>query len=85
MHLMWVMQVHHIDTDYYNHFFGGDAYGPTHAAPHGDLASMRPDIGTMRVQHSKISLPMSALGHKRTLHRLRPMSALPPKTDIAGP
>jgi nitroreductase len=32
MHLMWVMQVHHIDTDYYNHFFGGDAYGPTHAA-----------------------------------------------------
>jgi hypothetical protein len=32
MHLMWVMQVHHIDTDYYNHFFGGDAYGQTHAA-----------------------------------------------------
>jgi hypothetical protein len=32
MHLMWVMQVHHIDTDYYNRFFGGDAYGPTHAA-----------------------------------------------------
>jgi hypothetical protein len=32
MHLPWVMQVHHIDTDYYNRFFGGDAYGPTHAA-----------------------------------------------------
>jgi len=32
MHLMWVMQVHHIDTDYYNRFFGGGAYGPTHAA-----------------------------------------------------
>jgi hypothetical protein len=32
MHLMWVMQVHHIDTDYYNRFFGGAAYGPTHAA-----------------------------------------------------
>lgn len=31
-HLMWVMQAHHIDTDYYNHFFGGDAYGPTYAA-----------------------------------------------------
>jgi hypothetical protein len=32
MHLMWVMQAHHIDTDYYNRFFGADAYGPTHAA-----------------------------------------------------
>ena len=32
MHLMWVMQVHHIDTDYYDRFFGSDAYGPTHAA-----------------------------------------------------
>jgi hypothetical protein len=32
IHLMWVMQAHHIDTDYYNRFFGGDAYGPTHAA-----------------------------------------------------
>lgn len=32
MHLMWVMQAHHIDTDYYDRFFGGDAYGPTHAA-----------------------------------------------------
>jgi hypothetical protein len=31
MHLMWVMQVHHIDTDYYDRFFGSDAYGPTHA------------------------------------------------------
>jgi hypothetical protein len=28
-------------------------------------------------------LTMSALGHKRTLNRLRPMSALPPKADIA--
>jgi hypothetical protein len=26
------MQVHHIDTDYYNRFFGSGAYGPTHAA-----------------------------------------------------
>src|SRR4029077_2347153 len=26
---------------------------------------------------------MSALGHKRTLKRLRPMSAIPPKADIA--
>jgi hypothetical protein len=27
---------------------------------------------------------MSALGQKRTLKRLVPMSALPPKADIAG-
>jgi hypothetical protein len=32
MHLMSVMQVHHIDTDYYDRFFGPGAYGPTHAA-----------------------------------------------------
>jgi hypothetical protein len=32
MHLMWVMQAHHIDTDYYDRFFGSDAYGPQHAA-----------------------------------------------------
>lgn len=31
MHLMWVMQVHHIDTDYYDRFFADGAYGPTHA------------------------------------------------------
>ena len=24
----WVMQVHRIDTDYYNRFFGGAGYGP---------------------------------------------------------
>jgi hypothetical protein len=32
MHLMWVMQAHHIDTDYYDRFFGPGSYGPTHAA-----------------------------------------------------
>jgi hypothetical protein len=32
MHLMWVMQAHHIDTDYYDRFFGTDAYGPQQAA-----------------------------------------------------
>ncbi len=31
MHLMWFMQVHHIDTDYYDRFFRPGAYGPTHA------------------------------------------------------
>ena len=31
MHLMWAFQAHHIDTDYYDRFFGPGAYGPTHA------------------------------------------------------
>ena len=30
MHLMWVMQAHHIDADYYDRFFGPGAYGPAH-------------------------------------------------------
>jgi hypothetical protein len=32
MHLMWFMQAHHIDTDFYDTFFRKGAYGPTHAA-----------------------------------------------------
>jgi hypothetical protein len=32
MHLMWVMQTHHIDTDYYDKFFGPGSYAETHAA-----------------------------------------------------
>ena len=32
MHLMWVMQAHHVDTDYYDYFFGSHAYGPTRAS-----------------------------------------------------
>jgi hypothetical protein len=31
MHLMWFMQVHHIDTGYYDKFFSPSAYGPSHA------------------------------------------------------
>src|SRR5262249_36271035 len=34
------------------------------------------------VHHGKFWLPMSALGQKRTLRRVGPMSALPPKADI---
>ena len=34
------------------------------------------------MHHSKIGRPMSALGQKRTLRGVRPMSALPPKADI---
>jgi hypothetical protein len=32
MHLMWFMQAHHLDTQYYDRFFHAGAYGPTHAA-----------------------------------------------------
>jgi hypothetical protein len=32
MHLMWFMQAHHLDTDYYDKFFRSGAYGATHAA-----------------------------------------------------
>jgi hypothetical protein len=32
MHLMWFMQAHHLDTNYYDRFFRPGAYGPTHAA-----------------------------------------------------
>ena len=32
MHLMWFMQAHHLDTDYYDRFFRSGAYGHTHAA-----------------------------------------------------
>lgn len=31
MHLMWMMQAHHLDTDYYDRFFRRGAYGATHA------------------------------------------------------
>jgi hypothetical protein len=32
LHLMWLMQAHHLDTDYYDRFFRPGAYGATHAA-----------------------------------------------------
>jgi hypothetical protein len=35
------------------------------------------------LQSSKFQRPMSALGQKRTLNCPQPMSALPPKADIA--
>jgi hypothetical protein len=43
MHLMWFMQAHHLDPDYYRRFFHPGALGPTHvahmAAWHGDKAA----------------------------------------------
>jgi hypothetical protein len=32
MHLMWLIQAHHIDTDFYDRHFHRGAYGPTHAS-----------------------------------------------------
>jgi hypothetical protein len=31
MHLMWFLQVHHLDTDFYDTFFSSGAYGHNHA------------------------------------------------------
>jgi len=39
MHLMWMMQAHHLDTDYYDRFFRPGAYGSTHA---GHMAKWHP-------------------------------------------
>ena len=41
MHLMWLAQVHHIDTDFYDRFFAPGAYGPTHAS---HMATWHPEI-----------------------------------------
>ena len=46
---------------------------------------MRPAVGLLPFQHNELEFSatrMSALGHWRTLKRLHPMSALPPKADI---
>src|SRR5215471_16194423 len=37
----------------------------------------------LRAGTSQLDSWMSALGHKRTLERFRPMSAIPPKADIS--
>ena len=42
MHLMWFMQAHHIDTDYYDHFFRPGAYGATHRTHLADWHSAQP-------------------------------------------
>jgi hypothetical protein len=36
----------------------------------------------IRLHSNNLEPPMSALGQKRTLRGVRPMSALPPKADI---
>jgi hypothetical protein len=40
MHLMWLMQAHHLDLDFDDRFFGAGAYSRTHA---GHLAAWHPD------------------------------------------
>jgi hypothetical protein len=39
MHLMWLMQAHHLDTGFYDRFFRPGAYGATHA---GHMAAWHP-------------------------------------------
>src|SRR6516165_3429108 len=62
---------------------------PTGAARMGPNASClrsQPDhtIEEAVVHHSKIGRPMCALGQKQTSAHVHPMSALPPKADIAA-
>jgi hypothetical protein len=40
MHLMWFMQVHHLDTGFYDQHFRPGAYGRTHA---DHIANWHPD------------------------------------------
>jgi hypothetical protein len=42
MHLMWLVQAHHIDIDFYDRFFAPGAYGLTHAS---HLATWHPEGG----------------------------------------
>jgi len=41
MHLMWLIQAHHIDTDFYDRFYAAGAYGPTHA---NHMATWHPEM-----------------------------------------
>jgi hypothetical protein len=43
LHLMWIVQAHHIDTDFYDRFFAAGAYGPTHAT---HMATWHPEVET---------------------------------------
>jgi len=49
MHLMWVMQAHHIDTSYYDRFFGPRAYGRAHAA---HMATWHREVGAAMIEVS---------------------------------
>jgi hypothetical protein len=42
MHLMWLVQAHHIDTDFYDRFFAPGVYGLTHAS---HMATWHPEVG----------------------------------------
>src|SRR5260370_15108813 len=43
MHLMWFMQAHHLDPDYYRRFFHAGALGPTHVAHIAPWHGAKPD------------------------------------------
>jgi hypothetical protein len=45
MHLMWFIQAHHIDTDFYDRFYAPGTYGPTHAS---HMATWHPDNRSVR-------------------------------------
>jgi len=45
MHLMWFIQAHHIDTDFYDRFYAPGGYGPTHAS---HMATWHPENRSVR-------------------------------------
>ena len=60
---------------------------PTHTDRYKPVVSTNPDClwnsrSTIILRSSNLCRRMSALGQKRTLQSVRPMSALPPKADI---
>src|SRR5262249_56048643 len=60
-----------------------DEFPPPHGLPSGrGFHTLAHQGGEVFVQYSKISDPMSALGHKRTFMEVCMMSALPSKADI---
>ena len=60
MHLMWVMQVHHLDTDFYDRFFRPGAYGATHPA----------HLGTWHPQRTGSLLTMGQEPPSRSIRRV---------------
>jgi hypothetical protein len=47
VHLMWLMQAHHLNLAFYDQFFGPGAYGPTHASRLAAWHPTTPDAGRL--------------------------------------
>jgi hypothetical protein len=69
------------ETDAGHALRGGPEHAGTFDAMVLDLRPAKRGLG-VKLQGGNPELPMSALGQKRTLRGVRPMSALPPIADI---